>query len=124
MLPYARRGRLGAKNPTLSADVSLRGASEVGRVGVAHAVQSDALRKENHMLIIARRKGERVVVGHDIEVFITDISRNSVKLGFRAPRSCTILRGEVMESIERENRAAASASVDEALRSLEKAANR
>ncbi len=76
------------------------------------------------MLIIARRKGERVVVGNDVEVFITDISRTTVKLGFRAPKSCTILRGEVLESVERANRAAAEASLDDTALAVTKAITR
>jgi carbon storage regulator len=73
------------------------------------------------MLIIARRKGERVVIGQDIEVVITDISRHTVKLGFSAPRSRTILRGEVVDSVEKANRAAAACSVDDAVSVVEKA---
>jgi carbon storage regulator len=66
------------------------------------------------MLIVSRRKGQRIVIGHDIEVVVTEISRSSVKLGIQAPASHTILRGEVHEAIESANREAATADVDPA----------
>jgi carbon storage regulator len=60
------------------------------------------------MLIITRRKGQRITLGHDIEIVITDISRSGVKIGVLAPTSLTILRGEVRDAVEQANRAAAS----------------
>lgn len=60
------------------------------------------------MLIITRRKGQRICLGHDIELVITDISRSGVKIGVTAPSSLTILRGEVRDAVEQANRDAAS----------------
>ena len=60
------------------------------------------------MLIITRRKGQRICLGHDIELVITDISRSGVKIGVIAPASLTILRGEVRDAVEQANRDAAS----------------
>jgi carbon storage regulator len=59
------------------------------------------------MLIITRRKGQRICLGHDIELVITDISRSGVKIGVIAPSSLTILRGEVKDAVEQANRDAA-----------------
>ena len=56
------------------------------------------------MLIVTRRKGQRIVLGHDIELVITDISRSGVKIGIVAPSSLTILRGEVRDAVEQANR--------------------
>ena len=39
------------------------------------------------MLIVTRRKGQRIVLGNDIEIVITDISRSGVKIGIVAPSS-------------------------------------
>lgn len=64
------------------------------------------------MLIVSRRKGQRIVIGHDIEVVVTEISRSSVKIGIQAPTEHTILRGEVHEAIEHANREAAEAALD------------
>ncbi|HLV64374.1 MAG TPA: carbon storage regulator [Polyangiaceae bacterium] len=61
------------------------------------------------MLIFARRKGQRIVVGNEIEIVITHTSRTSVKIGIRAPAHCSVLRGEVFDQIAEANRAAAAA---------------
>jgi carbon storage regulator len=66
------------------------------------------------MLIVSRRKGQRIIIGDDIEVIVTEISRSSVKIGIQAPPECTILRGEVHEAIERANREAVEAGLDPA----------
>jgi len=60
------------------------------------------------MLIITRRKGQRIVLGNDIEIVITDISRSGVKIGVIAPSSLTILRAEVRDAVVQANRDAAS----------------
>jgi carbon storage regulator len=62
------------------------------------------------MLIITRRKGQRIVVGHDIEIVITDISRSGVKIGIVAPNTTAILRGEVKDAVEQANREALESS--------------
>ena len=64
------------------------------------------------MLIVVRRKGQRVVLGPDIEVVVTEITRNAVKLGFIAKPSCTILRGEVHDAIVEANRGAALSALE------------
>jgi carbon storage regulator len=58
------------------------------------------------MLIVSRRKGQRIVIGHDIEVVVTETSRTGVKLGILAPVTLSILRGEVRDAVEEANRAA------------------
>jgi carbon storage regulator len=66
------------------------------------------------MLVISRRKGQRVSIGEEIELIVTEVHRSSVKLGIRAPRGLTVLRGEVRDSIEEANRSAAQSSVEAA----------
>jgi carbon storage regulator len=61
------------------------------------------------MLIVARRKGQRVVIGDDIEIVVTELSRTTVKLGITAPHPYSILRGEIKESIAQANREAMDA---------------
>jgi carbon storage regulator len=65
------------------------------------------------MLVISRRKGERVSIGDEIELIVTEVHRTSVKLGIRAPRGLTVLRGEIRDSIAEANRAAAASSVED-----------
>ncbi len=65
------------------------------------------------MFMVARRKGQRIVIGNEIEVVVTELSRSVVRLGITAPASMQILRGEIRDSIVEANRgAAASDSVD------------
>jgi carbon storage regulator len=71
------------------------------------------------MLIITRHKGQRIVIGGDVEIVVTEISRSGVKLGVCAPSSLTILRGEVHDAVERANREAALSEIaDPSLLSL------
>jgi carbon storage regulator len=65
------------------------------------------------MLVISRRKGQRVSIGDEIELVVTEVHRSSVKLGIVAPRGLTVLRGEVRDSIEAANRLAAASSVED-----------
>ncbi|HEY0464303.1 MAG TPA: carbon storage regulator, partial [Polyangiaceae bacterium] len=65
------------------------------------------------MLIGTRRKVHRIVLGHDIEIVITDISRSGVKIGIVAPNSMTILRGEVRDAVEQANRESLESSFAE-----------
>lgn len=58
------------------------------------------------MLIIARRKGQRIVIGPDVEIFVTEVTRGSVKIGIVAPSNTTILRGELRDAVEAANIAA------------------
>lgn len=64
------------------------------------------------MLIIARRKGQRILIGDDVEVVVTELSKGVVKLGIVAPTSLTILRGETRDVAEA-NRAAAETSLEQ-----------
>jgi carbon storage regulator len=64
------------------------------------------------MLIISRRKGERIVIGHDIEIVVTEVGRSTVKLGVLAPKHYSVMRGEVRDSIQEANQAALETSVD------------
>lgn len=64
------------------------------------------------MLVISRRKGQRIAIGDEIELVVTELHRSSVKLGIRAPRGYAVLRGEVRDSIEEANRAAAETVLD------------
>jgi carbon storage regulator len=64
------------------------------------------------MLIIARRKGQRILIGDDVEVIVTELSRGMVKLGIVAPSERTILRGEIKD-VGDANRAAMGTSLDQ-----------
>lgn len=50
------------------------------------------------MLVIARRAGETILVGDDVEITISAIRGDQVRLAIRAPRSVTIQRKEAAET--------------------------
>lgn len=62
------------------------------------------------MLVLSRKKDEVIVVGDDIEITVVDIRGDQVKIGVSAPRSVSIHRKEIYESIKRENLEAAKAT--------------
>jgi carbon storage regulator len=62
------------------------------------------------MLILSRRAGESLTIGDDIVVTVVGINGNQIKLGIAAPREVRVLREEIYQAMQEENRAAASAS--------------
>ncbi len=60
------------------------------------------------MLVLARRKGESIVISGDIEVVVLDVRGDVVKLGINAPASVWVHRKEVYEEIVKENQTAAN----------------
>ena len=67
------------------------------------------------MLYLTRKIGESVIINDNIEVTVIDIRGKSIKLGFTFPTDATVLRREIFERIQAENRAAAAAEDGEAL---------
>jgi carbon storage regulator len=64
------------------------------------------------MLILARRPGERVVIGDEILVTVMEVSASTVRLGIEAPRGVSIFREEIWLAVKEENRAAAAADLN------------
>ncbi|NMF03254.1 carbon storage regulator CsrA [Clostridium beijerinckii] len=58
------------------------------------------------MLIITRKKGESLMIGDDIEIVISKVDDGSVKIGIKAPKDVSILRKELYEEVEKENKEA------------------
>ena len=55
------------------------------------------------MLILTRREGESIMIGDSIEVCITRIENDSVKIGIVAPRELPVFRDEVYRKIRESN---------------------
>ena len=64
------------------------------------------------MLYLTRKIGESVIINNDIEVKVVDIRGKSVKIGFTFPEDATVLRQELHERIQEENKAAVAATMD------------
>lgn len=69
------------------------------------------------MLILSRKVGQTLVIGGNIELVITEISGDKVKLGIAAPKEVTILRKELCQVVEA-NRQAVQDVPDSTLRLL------
>ena len=60
------------------------------------------------MLVLSRKAGQKIHIGPDITISILEVTGKFVRIGVQAPDSVNILRDEVKEQIEQENRLAAS----------------
>jgi len=58
------------------------------------------------MLVLSRRPGESIRIGRDIEVVILGTEGPYVRIGVRAPREVAVVRRELLEEVEAENRRA------------------
>ena len=55
------------------------------------------------MLVLSRKKDEKVVIGGNIEVIIVDVKGDTVKIGISAPGDVKIYRGELLDAIRQAN---------------------
>jgi carbon storage regulator CsrA len=55
------------------------------------------------LLILTRKRNERIMIGDSIEVIVVDIRGEQVQLGINAPKTVPVHRREVYEAIVREN---------------------
>ncbi len=54
------------------------------------------------MLVLSRKKDERIIIGDQITVMVIEIRGDKVRLGIDAPKEVTVHREEVYEAIRRE----------------------
>ncbi len=54
------------------------------------------------MLILSRKVGQTVMIGHDITVTVLGVSGNTVRIGINAPKNVAVHREEIYERIKRE----------------------
>ncbi|MBN1609562.1 MAG: carbon storage regulator [Polyangiaceae bacterium] len=98
------------------ARIAVRAFPVVARIAQRDIVVASLAARDLHlhgqMFIVARRKGQRIMIGPDIEVVVTELSRSTVKLGVKAPKPCQILRGELYDSIEQANREALTTGLE------------
>jgi carbon storage regulator len=64
------------------------------------------------MLVITRKLDQSIIINGNVEVVVTGISKDGVRLGIIAPREVEVHRREVFEAIAAANRAASSPSAE------------
>ncbi|WMJ24261.1 carbon storage regulator [Paludicola sp. MB14-C6] len=71
------------------------------------------------MLVISRKTSESILIGDDIEIIISDISTDKVKIAINAPKSVPVLRKELVE-LKEQNQVASEVDVMQAIATLKK----
>ena len=56
------------------------------------------------MLVLSRKTNQRILIGSSIEIVITQVRGNTVRLGINAPLDISVHREEVQHRIEKEER--------------------
>ncbi|REE84483.1 carbon storage regulator CsrA [Paenibacillus taihuensis] len=64
------------------------------------------------MLILSRKKGQSIIINNDIEIFISAVDGDQVKVGINAPIEVSILRKEVYEAVQASNKQALQTSLN------------
>jgi len=65
------------------------------------------------LLVLTRKKGEKIVIGDNIFVTVLEVRGDQIQLGIDAPRAITVHREEVFREIQEENIKARRASTVE-----------
>ena len=55
------------------------------------------------MLVLSRRKNEKIVINGEITLTVVEIRGDKVRLGVEAPREVRVNRWEIHQAIQREN---------------------
>jgi carbon storage regulator len=56
------------------------------------------------VLVVSRKIGERILIGDKIAVTVVKISGGAVRIGVEAPTEMAVMRQELAEEIEQEER--------------------
>lgn len=57
------------------------------------------------MLVLSRKRDERIVIGGDIVITVVEIRGDKVRLGIEAPKDVPVNRQEVADAINRKSEA-------------------
>ncbi len=53
------------------------------------------------MLVLSRKKDEKIIIGDNISIMVVDIQGDKVRLGIEAPRDVSVHREEVYQAIQK-----------------------
>lgn len=68
--------------------------------------------------MLSRKIDEKIKIGDDIEITIVAISGENVRIGINAPREIKVLRSEVYDDIQAQNKESASLGIPQGLQEL------
>lgn len=55
------------------------------------------------MLVLSRKKNQSIMIGDNIEIIVTEITEDKVRIGINAPKSFKVFRKELIEEVQEEN---------------------
>jgi carbon storage regulator len=64
------------------------------------------------MLVLARKKGESIMIGDNIEMVILGVEGDTVKVGIAAPKEVEVYRKEIYLSIQESNKEASNNKIN------------
>ncbi|MFG3612558.1 carbon storage regulator CsrA [Rummeliibacillus stabekisii] len=64
------------------------------------------------MLVLSRKVGETIWIGEDVEIVITEVKGDQIKLGIKAPKNIGIVRGELRGEVSKSNTEAVIQNLD------------
>jgi carbon storage regulator len=56
------------------------------------------------MLVLSRRPGEKIMIGDNIVITVSEVDGDKVKLGIQAPRNVAVDREEIRSRKDRERK--------------------
>ncbi len=54
------------------------------------------------MLVLSRKRDEKIVIGNNIVITVVDVRGDKVRLGIEAPTEVPVHRQEVLEAVKRQ----------------------
>ena len=86
----------------MGSEMCIRDRASVGLEMPGSGVSEGHHSGDEPMLVLSRKRDERIMIGDEISLLVVDIRGDKVRLGIEAPANVTVHRQEVFEAIQRE----------------------
>jgi len=67
-------------------------------------MQKSNSKEDKNILVLSRKKDEKIIINDDIEIMVVEIRGDKVRLGCSAPPDVSIHREEVYKQIQEEKK--------------------